>query len=1488
MAVKAGTAYVDIEGDFSALNKQVSSHFNKLNKSGGTGKKIGGSLRAGMGVGVTAAAGIAAVGVGALAGEVIKATKGWAAHQAIQRRTQAVIKSTGEAAGVSAKHVERMSDAIERQTGVDGDLIQSGANLLLTFTNVRNGVGKNNKVFDEATKTTVNMSKALGQDTKSSAIQLGKALNDPIKGITALSRVGVSFTDKQKDQIKALVESGDSMKAQKIILKELNKEFPKVKATPFERLVTVGRQIEDVIGKAVLPLFNKLVRKVLPPLKRIADEAADIFDDKNLSWGEKFKKLGEVVKREAGPLAKKLVDGIKEAKLDEKLGDAVAWASPKVTAAFKTVGKASAKAVWEGFKEAPLWAKVGGGVWLANKLGVSGPAAKGLFSWLTGGKGGGLLKKATPMPVFVTNPGFGVPGKPGAPAPVPTGSPKSPLGKGVDWVKRSVGKLPKGVRWGAGGLTIGITAALGYRELVNSQRGGEELPKLTQQLDALVAPSAQGNPREEQLKRITEALVDAEDHNDPTKLKAVSTELDKWAKANPNDTRAAQLGNIADEARRMSNVFKDVKPVEGFADSIRKNNPVIKRLSGNLREAKEKLHGLDRGSKDYRDTARDVREAQRKLNDKLIDMVPTTKEAKDEVKKLGINFSNLGGDVYTTSSLIAAATNQVLSGLGADTIKFSLKMSQKYKDYSAGPGGDVVQHQQRGGPISGSGVGDKIAALLEPGEYVVNKKAVKKVGRRTLDRLNFGDAPRFQAGGIVELLHPFNDPEGHGGSNSHLHVAMSTVAGIIALGKKLQKLGWLVGENPAFGGIQGRHATDGYHPKGLAIDVNWPNAAEEGAKIKAILPMLGGDLGALVQAAIPKIGKLLVDGPEGPMKDILVGSGQKMRGAAQKYIDKIASSMEGAEPGASLSATGNGADLMKSISKTRGWNFADWWALDAGESGHGTNLVNPTSSARLRGQFLDMNYGKYGPGSDPAQNPSMGQQIQSMAMYIAERYGNPTNAYHQWLSRSPHWYQRGGVVGSLMSLFKSGGDVGAVGAKTKNSSVFNLKHHKSHKPSDHKSQKMIKSLGRVGATGLQAVMDRLKQEADKYADWAERANNITDTDALQSALNAEMTRRGGRSNMSDQELLKLFPAADQDAFIQQWLHGNASFNGGIQSDWLTQELSQLLAWRNNLIDNPPIFQALLDAAKAAYQKVKAEIKRITADIEAFVKRRDKAREVRDNQQQTIDEIKNEIEKEKKKKPSKARNKRIDKLNDRLFDHRRRRNRAEEDIRDYNSKIDNLQERRRNARRSAQTLGGDNGEPGDGGDGSEGRISKLTESITDMGSSLIDVHGLGTTMQKFVAPSQFQLGALGGTILGVQNEILGISRNPARASAEEAGAEPTDAEDQTKEILAQLLREANLRTAVSEAQFDVFRNLPFGGSFKTGGMVPGPLGSPRMILAHGGEVVIPNDSDVPNVALYFAPGTEWLRNFVDVRVEQTTRTQARSSDRRLPGRPGVLR
>jgi hypothetical protein len=83
----------------------------------------------------------------------------------------------------------------------------------------------------------------LGTDLKGSAVQLGKALNDPIAGVGALSRVGVTFTETQKDMIKTMVEAGNVAGAQTLILDELGKEFggsAKALADPVTQLATPG------------------------------------------------------------------------------------------------------------------------------------------------------------------------------------------------------------------------------------------------------------------------------------------------------------------------------------------------------------------------------------------------------------------------------------------------------------------------------------------------------------------------------------------------------------------------------------------------------------------------------------------------------------------------------------------------------------------------------------------------------------------------------------------------------------------------------------------------------------------------------------------------------------------------------------------------------------------------------------------------------------------------------------------------------------------------------------------------------------------------------------------------------------------------------------------------------------------------------------------------------------------------------------------------
>lgn len=140
-------------------------------------------------------------------------------HENAVRQTEAVLKSTGGAAGLTRDAVLGLSEALMQSTGVEHDSILEAENLLLTFTSI----GKD--IFPQATETVLDMSVALGQDLKSSSIQLGKALQDPILGVTALRRVGVNFNEESRDTIKSLVDTGHAAEAQAMILKELQTEF---------------------------------------------------------------------------------------------------------------------------------------------------------------------------------------------------------------------------------------------------------------------------------------------------------------------------------------------------------------------------------------------------------------------------------------------------------------------------------------------------------------------------------------------------------------------------------------------------------------------------------------------------------------------------------------------------------------------------------------------------------------------------------------------------------------------------------------------------------------------------------------------------------------------------------------------------------------------------------------------------------------------------------------------------------------------------------------------------------------------------------------------------------------------------------------------------------------------------------------------------------------------------------------------------------------
>ncbi len=250
----------DLGGVDSDLKKTAASADKTgkdLDDMGKRGSSALGGLKKAASVigGVAAFAGLAS-GVKLAVGEFEEARK-------VGALTESTIKATGGAANITAKQVGVLAGAISKKAGMDDEAIQSGANLLLTFKNVRNEAGKGNDVFNQATQAAVDLSAAGFGSIESASKTMGKALNDPIKGMTALGKSGVTFSEDQKKAIAALMETGkasDRLSAQQIILGEVQSQVggaAAAQATPMDHLKVTMGNLAEAAGAVLVPALDK-------------------------------------------------------------------------------------------------------------------------------------------------------------------------------------------------------------------------------------------------------------------------------------------------------------------------------------------------------------------------------------------------------------------------------------------------------------------------------------------------------------------------------------------------------------------------------------------------------------------------------------------------------------------------------------------------------------------------------------------------------------------------------------------------------------------------------------------------------------------------------------------------------------------------------------------------------------------------------------------------------------------------------------------------------------------------------------------------------------------------------------------------------------------------------------------------------------------------------------------------------------------------------
>jgi hypothetical protein len=197
--------------------KAVESALDALGKSAteatGDLKKMDGMLG---GLGSTLAGLAASIGAAAIFQRIAAET---AEAEFATAQLNAALKSTRGVSGQTVQALAEHASALQVLSVYDDDVIAGAQAMLLTFTRI------SGDTFPKATEAVLNVAQAMGTDLKSAAIQVGKALNDPILGVSALARSGIQFSEAQREMIKQMVETNRLAEAQRIILAELETQF---------------------------------------------------------------------------------------------------------------------------------------------------------------------------------------------------------------------------------------------------------------------------------------------------------------------------------------------------------------------------------------------------------------------------------------------------------------------------------------------------------------------------------------------------------------------------------------------------------------------------------------------------------------------------------------------------------------------------------------------------------------------------------------------------------------------------------------------------------------------------------------------------------------------------------------------------------------------------------------------------------------------------------------------------------------------------------------------------------------------------------------------------------------------------------------------------------------------------------------------------------------------------------------------------------------
>ena len=243
---KLNDLIVTIGAQTREFDKALGSSMRKMKTFGKNTKRLGKDMT------MSLTAPIAALG--------FTAVKAFDQQAKAIAQVEAGLKSTGGQVGYTSKQLQKMASDLQSKTLFgDEEILKDATAQLLTFTNITG------EQFAKSQQAALDLATRLDGDLKGASIMLGKALNDPVANLSAMSRAGIQFSEDQKEVIKSLAEGGNMAEAQSLILEELSKQYGG-SAEAAAKAGTGGlKQLQNAFGD-LQEEFGAIIMDFLPPV----------------------------------------------------------------------------------------------------------------------------------------------------------------------------------------------------------------------------------------------------------------------------------------------------------------------------------------------------------------------------------------------------------------------------------------------------------------------------------------------------------------------------------------------------------------------------------------------------------------------------------------------------------------------------------------------------------------------------------------------------------------------------------------------------------------------------------------------------------------------------------------------------------------------------------------------------------------------------------------------------------------------------------------------------------------------------------------------------------------------------------------------------------------------------------------------------------------------------------------------------------------------